>query len=127
MQLLDFFRLGADVAAGLCQITGANFGWGKADRLPGVFADIVVNMSIDDIEGPIKAGNGFHIIKLTNKRGGTEQIVNQTNLRHIMLSPNEIRTDEQSRVAIERLRQRIADGEDFGTIARQNSDDSSWG
>ena len=82
-------------------------------------------MSIDDIEGPIKAGNGFHIIKLTNKRGGTEQIVNQTNLRHIMLSPNEIRTDEQSRVAIERLRQRIVDGEDFGTIARQNSDDAS--
>ena len=111
--------------AGLFQITGANFGWRKADRLPGVFADIVVNMSIDDIEGPIKAGNGFHIIKLTNKRGGTEQIVNQTNLRHIMLSPNEIRTDEQSRVAIERLRQRIVDGEDFGTIARQNSDDAS--
>ncbi len=57
--------------------------------------------------------------------GGTEQMVNQTNLRHIMLSPNEIRTEEQTLAAIRELRQRILDGEDFASLARQNSDDAS--
>ena len=82
-------------------------------------------MSIDGIEGPIPAPNGFHIIMLDDKRGGTEQVVNQTHVRHIMLSPNEIRDEEQTRAAIERLRQRIVDGEEFATLARQNSDDAS--
>lgn len=82
-------------------------------------------MSVGDVEGPIEAGNGYHIIQLADKRGGTEQIVNQTHLRHIMLTPNEIRTEEQTIEEIEELRQRILDGEDFASIARQNSDDAS--
>ncbi|MDP6650614.1 MAG: peptidylprolyl isomerase, partial [Gammaproteobacteria bacterium] len=102
-----------------------DFGWRRADGFPTLFADIVSNMDIGDIEGPIVAGNGFHIIQLAQQRGGTEQIVSQTNIRHIMLEPNEIRNDEQTLAAVEDLRQRIEAGEDFATLARQNSDDAS--
>jgi peptidyl-prolyl cis-trans isomerase SurA len=102
-----------------------DFGWRRADQFPTLFADIVSNMNIGDIEGPIAAGNGFHIIQLAQQRGGTEQIVSQTNIRHIMLEPNEIRNDEQTLAAVEDLRQRIEAGEDFATLARQNSDDAS--
>ena len=42
-----------------------------------------------------------------------------------MLSPNEIRTEAQSLAEITELRQRILDGEEFATLARQNSDDAS--
>ena len=42
-----------------------------------------------------------------------------------LLIANEIRTDEQTRTAIAELRQKIVDGEDFATLARQNSDDAS--
>lgn len=111
--------------AGVFQIDGTNFGWRKADQLPALFTDVIEAMSINDVEGPIEAGNGFHIIQLVNKRGGTEQLVNQTHLRHIMLTPNEIRDEQQTIDAIERMRQRIVDGEDFSTLARQNSDDYS--
>jgi peptidyl-prolyl cis-trans isomerase SurA len=82
-------------------------------------------MSASDVEGPIEAGNGFHIIQLVDKRGGTEQMVNQTNFRHIMLEPNEIRNEEQTIKAIKRLRERILAGEEFAPLARQNSDDVS--
>ncbi len=112
-------------AEGLHNLTGSDFGWRKAAQLPNLFSDIVTTMRIDQIEGPIEAGNGYHIIQLVDKRGGTEQIVNQTNIRHIMLTPNEIRTEEQTMEAVSALRQRILDGEDFATIARQNSDDAS--
>lgn len=106
-------------------LDSTNFGWRKAARLPTLFSDIVAEMRIGDVQGPIEAGNGYHIIQLSDKRGGTEQMVKQTNIRHIMLSPNEIRTEEQTLAAIRDLRQRILDGEDFATLARQNSDDAS--
>lgn len=111
--------------AGEFPIAGTNFGWRKAGGLPNLFSEVVTDMSVGDVEGPIEAGNGYHIIQLADKRGGTEQIVNQTHLRHIMLTPNEIRTEEQTIEEIEELRQRILDGEDFASIARQNSDDAS--
>ncbi|MFN3164927.1 MAG: peptidylprolyl isomerase [Pseudohongiellaceae bacterium] len=107
------------------QLDSTNFGWRKAARLPNLFSDVVGTMRVGDVQGPIEAGNGFHVIQLADKRGGTEQMVNQTNLRHIMLSPNEIRTEEQTLAAIRELRQRILDGEDFASLARQNSDDAS--
>jgi len=113
------------IQAGRFEVTGSNFEWRKADELPSLFTELVEKMTLNDVEGPIPAGNGFHIIQLLGKRGGTEQIVNQTNLRHIMLTPNEIRDEEQTIAAIKRLRQRILDGEAFATIARQNSDDAS--
>lgn len=113
------------ISEGLHEVTGSDFGWRKAGQLPNLFSDIVDDMSIDQIEGPIEAGNGYHIIQLIDKRGGTEQIVKQTNIRHIMLTPNEIRTEAQTLAEITELRQRILDGEEFATLARQNSDDAS--
>jgi peptidyl-prolyl cis-trans isomerase SurA len=106
-------------------IGGAELGWRKAKQLPSLFADIVVEMEIGQVEGPIEAGNGLHIIQLVDMQGGTEQFVNQTRVRHIMLSPNEIRNEEQTEAEARKIHQRILDGEDFATIARQNSDDAS--
>ena len=82
-------------------------------------------MDEGEVAGPIEAGNGYHVIFLAGKRGGTEQIVKQTNIRHIMLSPNEIRNTEQTIAEIKELRERILVGEDFAVIARQHSDDAT--
>lgn len=106
-------------------VTTSRLGIRKAKEFPTIFSEIVANMDVQDVEGPIEAGNGFHIIQLIQKRGGTDQMVSQTNLRHIMLIPNEIRNNDQTREAIAVLRERILAGEDFNTIARQNSDDAS--
>lgn len=125
----DDFPLAAARAAArqntAIEIGGAELGWRKAKQLPSLFADIVVEMEIGQVEGPIEAGNGLHIIQLVDKQGGTEQFVNQTRVRHIMLSRNEIRNEEQTEAEARKIHQRILDGEDFATIARQNSDDAS--
>ena len=107
------------------QIQSTDFGWRKAEQLPNLFSSIVVEMKEGEIAGPIEAGNGYHVIFLAGKRGGTEQIVKQTNIRHIMLSPNEIRNEEQTITEIQELRRRILSGEDFAVIARQHSDDAT--
>lgn len=114
------------IQSGAFPIDGTNFAWRKLDQLPNLFATAVEPLTVGEVAGPIEAGNGFHIIQLRDKRGGTEQIVKQTNIRHIMLAPNEIRDEEQTIALIHELRERIVeDGEDFATIARQNSDDAS--
>ena len=122
----DFLGVRARAArGGAFPIDATNFGFRKANELPSLFSTIVETMAVGDIEGPIEAGNGFHIIGLAEKRGGTEQLMDQTHIRHIMLSPNEIRDIDQCLEQVKVLRQRIIDGEDFASIARQNSDDAS--
>jgi peptidyl-prolyl cis-trans isomerase SurA len=111
--------------AAVFEIGGTEFGWRKAEQLPTLFREVVEGMGIGDVEGPIEAGNGFHLIQLANKAGGAEQMVAQTNFRHIMLTPNEIRDEQQTEDAIRELRQKIVDGEDFASLARQNSDDDT--
>ena len=115
----------AAAQARLFEVEATQFGWLKAEALPNLFREIVEGMEVGDVEGPIEAGNGYHLIQLANKAGGTEQMVKQTNFRHIMLSPNEIRDEQQTEDAIREFRQQIIDGEDFATLARQNSDDAS--
>ena len=114
------------IQAGPHPIDGTNFAWRKLDQLPTLFARVVEPMDVGQVEGPIEAGNGFHIVQLRDKRGGTEQIVKQTHLRHIMLAPNEIRDEEQTIALIHEFRDQIANGEEeFASIARQNSDDAA--
>jgi peptidyl-prolyl cis-trans isomerase SurA len=111
--------------ARLFSVNSTQFDWRRADQLPNIFLEIVEDMEIADVEGPIEAGNGYHLIQLAQKRGGTDQIVKQTNLRHIMLMPNEIRDDDQSLTEIQEIREQIIAGEEFTTLARQNSDDAN--
>ena len=111
--------------ARLFSVNSTQFDWRRADQLPNIFLEIVEDMEIADVEGPIEAGNGYHLIQLAQKRGGTDQVVKQTNLRHIMLMPNEIRDDDQSLTEIQEIREQIIAGEEFTTLARQNSDDAN--
>ena len=122
----DFGAVRAEaMQGGPFEVNATDFGWRKLDQIPALFNAAVEGMSVGQIEGPFEAPNGLHIIQLGDQRGGTSQFVQQTHLRHIMLSPNEIRNDQQSLAEIRRLRQRILDGEDFAPIARQNSDDAA--
>ena len=132
-ELLARLQEGADFASlraeaqrqGRFPVSGTDFGWRRLEQIPSLFVDVVPGMKIGDIEGPIRANNGFHIIQLVDIRGGTSRMVNQTHLRHIMITPNEIRTDQQARELVASLRERIIAGEDFATLARQNSEDAS--
>lgn len=106
-------------------VNGGELGWRKADELPSLFVDIVPTMKANEVRGPIRSPNGFHLVKLVQVRGALNSLVKQTHARHILISPNEIRTEEQAKALAQTLRDRIEAGEDFAAIARQNSDDSA--
>ncbi len=82
-----------------------------------------MDMEIGEITQPFTSNSGFHIVKLVEKRGGVDLQVNQSEVRHILIQPNEIRTPQQTEALIRELHQRILDGEDFGDLARVYTND----
>lgn len=105
-------------------VSGGELGWRKADRLPTLFADIVPDMDSGEVSDPIRSSNGFHLIRLSDVRGDSNRLVNQTEARHVLIAPNEIRTEEQARRLAQEVYERISGGEDFAIVARQLSDDT---
>jgi len=105
-------------------VSGGELGWRKADRLPTLFADIVPDMGTGEVSDPIRSSNGFHLIKLSDVRGDSNRLVKQTEARHVLIAPNEIRTEDQARRLAQEVHERISGGEDFNIVARQLSDDT---
>lgn len=105
-------------------VSGGELGWRKADRLPTLFAEIVPGMTAGDVSDPIRSSNGFHLIKLSDVRGDSNRLVEQTEARHVLIAPNEIRTEDQARRLAQEIYERISGGEDFSIVARQLSDDT---
>jgi peptidyl-prolyl cis-trans isomerase SurA len=121
----DFRAMAQQVSQGQNALQGGDLGWIDVNSVPPLLQPYVAKMSTGDIEGPIAAGRGFHIIKLEEVRSKSTMIVRQTHARHILIRTNEVTSDEDARQRLEQLRERIINGDDFDTLARSNSDDKA--
>ena len=121
----DFAQLAAQNSRGQKALEGGDLGWRKAVQLPTLFSDIVVKMNKGDVSKPIRSASGFHIIKLTDQRGSKVIMVKQTQVRHILIKPSEIRSESESKDLAIKVRQSIIDGKSFSEAARLYSDDPS--
>lgn len=101
----------------------ADLGWRKSDELPTMFHDKVIEMEIGELSIPIKSESGYHLLKLLDKKGGDHKIVQQTNVRHILIKPNEIRTQEDAHQMILDIREQIMGEKSFKAMARTYSED----
>ncbi len=120
----NFQSLAMEKSAGSNALEGGDLGWRKPSALPTLFADIAVDMSVEEVKGPIRSSSGFHIIKMIQRRGATaEGLIDQTRVRHVLIKPNEIRSLEEARQLAEDLRGEIVAGRDFGEVARLYSED----
>jgi peptidyl-prolyl cis-trans isomerase SurA len=121
----DIRRVAAAGQISGIQVSGGDLGFNKRENLPTLFRDIVPELQSGEITEPFTSPNGWHLVHLLETRGGSELKLNQARVRHILIKPNEIRTDQQAETLINQLYQRIQAGEDFADIARQNSDDNT--
>ena len=119
----DFAAMAVEHSSASTALEGGDLGWRKASRLPSLFAEQVLALEIGGVAEPLGNASGFHIVKLLDKRGASQQTNSETLVRHILLEPSAIRSDDETRAAIEELRQRIVDGEDFAALAVEHSDD----
>lgn len=119
----DFAQLAVSVSQGQQALQGGDLGWRKASEVPTLFAEVVNNLSPGELAGPISSPSGFHIIKLVDVRGDTQHLVNETHVRHILVKPTELLSDDAVRLRLEQLRERIIGGDDFAELARAHSED----
>ena len=101
--------------------TGGDLGWRKLGDIPSMFADIVPTLTVGEVT-KVRSSSGFHLVYLADAVGG-EQLVRQTDVRHILVKPTEVLNEQAAEELVVELRARIEGGEDFGELARQYSDD----
>ncbi|MEJ2514101.1 MAG: peptidylprolyl isomerase [Gammaproteobacteria bacterium] len=120
----DFAELAVSSSDGQQALNGGRLGWRVGNQIPAQFQEVITSLKPGEISDPVRSPSGFHIFRVNDTRGGTEQVVQlQSHARHILLRTNEILDDEAVRAQLERLRERILEGESFEDIARLESED----
>lgn len=106
-------------------LDGGDLGWRTAGALPTLFADEVDDMSVGSVSPVIETGSGYNLIRLADQRGGqAAQLITETRARHILLQPNAIRDEYETRERAAELLEELKGGRDFAEAAREYSDDS---
>jgi peptidyl-prolyl cis-trans isomerase SurA len=121
----DFRSLAQQYSEDQTALQGGELGWLAVNGIPPLLQPYVAKMQKGEVQGPVAAGRGFHIIQLVDVRGSANNIVRQTKARHILVRTNEVTSDTDARQRLMQLRERIIQGDDFDTLARSNSDDKA--
>ena len=119
----DFRAIAIANSADQSALQGGDLGWRKMAQLPGVFIDAVEKLDAGEVSQPIRSAAGYHLIKLYERRGGEEQLVEQHFARHILIKPNQIRDQKTTINQLNELRKRSIAGEDFAILAKEFSED----
>ena len=119
----DFAEIAKEKSISSNAQSGGLLNWRKAVDMPELFEKALAKQSIGFISEPLESGSGYHILKLEDKRGEFVQFEDQWQSRHILLIPSAIRTEEDTELELNNLRQRVIDGESFESLAKEFSED----
>jgi peptidyl-prolyl cis-trans isomerase SurA len=120
----DFAKLAVAYSNSQDALEGGALNWRKGTELPTFLTDVVMKLKPGEVAEPLRTPTGFHIVKLNEVRGGSQQVlVNQIHLRHILMKPNELADDATVRQKLTDVRARILKGEDFAGLAKTTSED----
>ena len=107
-------------------LEGGKLGWKSGAQMPALFLDALKTMQVGEVSQPLRSPNGFHVLKLTNKRGGNSPLViQQTHSRHILIKLSEIMSEKEGKQKMDNIKERLDNGEKFEVLARQYSEDST--
>ena len=119
----DFKQLAIANSDDQSALDGGDLGWRKMAQLPGVFIEAVESMEAGQVSKPIRSAAGYHLIKLYDRRGGGEKLIEQHFSRHILVKPNQIRDEAATIELLNKLRDRVKEGEDFAALSKEFSED----
>ena len=107
-------------------LQGGVIAYRKLDRLPALYAEAVSRLAVGGLSGILRSPNGFHLLKLTNKRSGALlPPVRQTHVRHILLRVDEITSETEAKFKLSAQRERLMNGTPFAELARLYSQDGT--
>jgi len=120
----------AQVAAGYSDasdaLQGGSLGWRPTDRLPAMFVEAIQKLHPGELSGILRSPNGFHILKLIERRSKDSPVViSQTHARHILIKTSELVPESEAKSRLSEVKQRIDKGADFAEQAKLYSEDGS--
>jgi len=119
----DFGELAKEFSISANASEGGVMNWRKISDMPTLYAEALGDLDVGQNSSPLESGAGFHILKVEDKRGDFVKYEDQWLVRHILLMPSEIRTLEETEEELIDIRNRLLDGEDFGDLAKEHSED----
>lgn len=119
----DFSELAKEFSISSNASKGGIMNWRKISDMPTLYAEALGDLDVGQNSSPLESGAGFHILKVEDKRGDFVKYEDQWLVRHILLMPSEIRTLEETKQELIDIRNRLLDGEDFGDLAKEHSED----
>jgi peptidyl-prolyl cis-trans isomerase SurA len=121
-----FAKVSASYSDAPNALEGGNLGWKPGTQMPTLFLDTLKTMQVGDVSPVLRSPNGFHILKLTNKRGGSSPlVVEQTHARHILIKLTEVTSEVDGKQKMDGIKERLDNGEKFEVLARQFSEDGT--
>lgn len=122
----QFSKVSASYSDAPNALEGGSLGWKPASQIPSLFLEALKALSTGQFTQILRSPNGFHILKLVNKRGNnTPLVIEQTHARHILIKLTEIMSDKDAKHKIDGIKERLDNNESFEGLARQYSDDTS--
>jgi peptidyl-prolyl cis-trans isomerase SurA len=108
-------------------LQGGALGWRALDRLPTIYVDAATKLKPGEVSAVLRSSNGFHVLKLIDKRGGNgPPKVQQTHVRHILIRTSEVVSEDEAKRKLLALKQRLDNhAADFAELAKSNSNDGS--
>jgi peptidyl-prolyl cis-trans isomerase SurA len=121
----DFAQLSATYSDAPNALQGGSLGWRTGGQIPALFLDSLRTLKPGEIAPLLKSANGFHIVKLNDKRGrDIATVITQTRVRHILIKQSELTSEADARLRLMQIRERIEQGgARFEDLARQYSED----
>lgn len=73
----NFVQVATNSSKGTEALGGGDLGWRKVAELPSLFANELTKIKLNDIAGPIRAPNGFHILKLVDVKNDPAKLTKE--------------------------------------------------
>lgn len=122
----DFAEVSARMSDAPNALEGGGLGWKTSAQIPELFNEALKPLQPGSLTPILRSPNGFHILKMTDRRGGSSPlVVEQTKLRHILVKLSEIMSDSDAQQRMLMIKERLDNGADFTELARQYSEDAS--
>jgi peptidyl-prolyl cis-trans isomerase SurA len=122
----DFSQVSARFSDTSNALEGGKIGWKSTTQIPALFADALTPLKPGEITPILRSPNGFHILKLNDRRGGSSSmLIQQTHVRHILIKLSEVVSEKEAKHRMDDLRERLENGGNFAELARLHSEDGS--
>ncbi|AEJ01805.1 Chaperone surA [Nitrosomonas sp. Is79A3] len=124
---VEFAQVVAEFSDAADAKQGGIIEWRPITQMGPAFAELLTPLQPGDVTQVVQSPNGFHIFKLLGRRVQEVPtvIIDQTHARHVLIKINELTSENDARLKIIQIKERLDKGEDFAEVAKLYSEDTS--